>query len=133
MSTANVQDKQRMSTDNLQANGDAIMAFPFHKIGFGFALGAAAGSTCKKWTKDVAYGVGVGFMFLQALSHYGFIQINWRAIKEKTEKALDADGDGKFDAKDVKVYFTRFLGFLRNGVPDAVGFTAGFYSGIQYL
>ena len=112
---------------------DAITNFPYHKVGFGFALGAATGSTVKKWTRDMAYGVGASFMFLQALSHYGFIKINWTVIKEKAEKALDADGDGKFDAQDVKIYFKRFMSFLVNGVPDAVGFTGGFYAGIEYL
>lgn len=113
---------------------DTILSkIPLQQVSFGVLLGAAAGSTFKKWTKDVAYGVGVGFIFLQTLSYYGFIQINWRLIKEKTEKALDADGDGKFDMNDVKVYAKKLFGFLKSGIPDTVGFGTGLYLGLQYL
>jgi uncharacterized membrane protein (Fun14 family) len=112
---------------------DIISNFPIQQIGFGMCLGAASGATFKRWSRDVMYGVGVGFIFLQTLSHYGFISIHWNAIKDKTEKVLDVNGDGKFDADDVKVYLKRLLSFLQKGVPDSVGFTAGFYAGIQYL
>jgi uncharacterized membrane protein (Fun14 family) len=113
---------------------DSIIAkIPIQKISFGVLIGAATGSTVKRWTKDVAYGVGVGFIFLQTLSHYGFISINWRLIKEKTEKALDANGDGKFDMDDVKLYVKKTFAFLKRGLPDSVGFSAGFFLGIKYL
>ena len=103
------------------------------KVGMAALFGACAGATTKKFTKDLAYGVGVGLIFLQSLSHYGLISIHWGAIMDKATKAVDTNGDGKLDKEDAKNILNKFVKFLSNGIPDAAGFSLGFYAGLQYL
>jgi uncharacterized membrane protein (Fun14 family) len=95
--------------------------------------GACVGVCFKKWTKDAMYGVGGAFVFLQVLSHYGWITINWGTINKKVQAALDQDGDGKLDMKDVKIAGGRALRWLTRGLPDAAGFSAGFVAAVKYL
>ena len=48
-------------------------------------------------------GVGVVFIGLQVLQYQGYINIDFLAVQQQIIETLDADGDGKFDTKDLKV------------------------------
>jgi uncharacterized membrane protein (Fun14 family) len=103
------------------------------KVSVGSLFGVCAGVAVKRRTKEAAYGLGVGFIVLQALSYYGYISIHWGKVKEDIERAADQDGDGKFDAQDLKILVQRGLKILTHGVPDAAGFTAGLYAGLKWF
>jgi uncharacterized membrane protein (Fun14 family) len=103
------------------------------KVSIGSLFGVCAGVAVKRLTRDAAYGVGLGFIVLQALSYYGYITINWGKVTDDIQKAADQDGDGKFDATDVKIIVKRGIKFLANGVPDAAGFTTGLYVGFKWF
>jgi uncharacterized membrane protein (Fun14 family) len=96
-------------------------------------LGFCSAAAFKKWSRDAIVGVGSAFIFLQGMKHLGFIEIHWHVIGKRVGKALDQNGDGKFDGEDVKILAQRGMDFLRNGLPDAAGFTIGFYSGLKLL
>ena len=102
------------------------------KMTIGTVFGACAGTAVKRLSKDAMYGAGVALIGLQALAHYGWIEIHWRKIGQDIEKAADLDGDGKFGFSDIKILLQRTVKFLGNGVPDAAGFTAGFYGALKW-
>jgi uncharacterized membrane protein (Fun14 family) len=109
------------------------MALNVQKVSVGTVFGVCTGVAIKRLTKEAAYGAGVGFIFLQGLSHYGYITINMSKIKDDIEAAADQDGDGKFGASDVKIMIQKTIKFLSKGVPDAAGFTVGIYAGFKWL
>ena len=51
-----------------------------------------------------AYFIGVVFISIQYLAYKGVIKINWNKALGSIGAALDRDGDGKFDYKDVKIW-----------------------------
>lgn len=123
-------------TDEITKAAEAA-GFDIGKLAVSVSLtsiyGACTACAVKKWTKDVAYGIGATFVLLQAASYYGFLTIHWGTVNKKIQSALDADGDGKFDMNDVKVYFRRFMNVMTTGLPDVAGFSVGFWTGIKYL
>jgi len=46
-------------------------------LGFGGVAGAIVGYTAKKLTKLVALGLGLLFIAVQLLVHYGLIEVHW--------------------------------------------------------
>eukprot|EP00672_Neobodo_designis_P015633 CAMPEP_0174828448 /NCGR_PEP_ID=MMETSP1114-20130205/1341_1 /TAXON_ID=312471 /ORGANISM="Neobodo designis, Strain CCAP 1951/1" /LENGTH=111 /DNA_ID=CAMNT_0016062167 /DNA_START=52 /DNA_END=387 /DNA_ORIENTATION=+ len=103
------------------------------KVSVGSVFGVCTGYAVKRLSQEAAYGAGLGFIFLQALSYYGYIQINWKKVKDDISKAADQDGDGQFDSTDVKIIIKRGISFLSHGIPDAAGFSAGLWVGFRWL
>lgn len=75
--------------------------------------------------------IGVGFIFLQTLAYKGYITIDWDQIKLSLHKTVDATGDGKVDAEDLKAYWQKVKKILTQNVPNAGGFSIGFLYGVQ--
>jgi uncharacterized membrane protein (Fun14 family) len=97
------------------------------------AFGACVGVAAKRLTKEAMYGVGLGFIALQTLSYFGYVQIQWKRISNDVQSAVDQDGDGKITATDLKILLDRFLNLMTNGLPNAAGFTTGFYVGVKWF
>ncbi len=112
---------------------ELLSSVPVGRIGFGGVLGACAASTLKKWTRDVAYGVGMGLIALQALSHYGLVTVHWEKVRDCVTGAVDTNGDKKVDQVDVRKGMSRVVAFLGAGIPDTAGFAVGFAAGLQWL
>mmetsp|Transcript_14128 Transcript_14128/g.21300 ORF Transcript_14128/g.21300 Transcript_14128/m.21300 type:complete len:207 (-) Transcript_14128:78-698(-) len=103
------------------------------KLGFGGVMGWTAGYAAKKIGKAAAFGTGCLFILFQGMAYAGFIEIKWGAIEEKVEAAMDLDGDGKVDAKDAMVAWTKYIKpMLTHGLPSAGSFTLGFLGGVKY-
>lgn len=96
-------------------------------------FGCCAGVATKRLTKDAMYGVGMAVIGLQTLSYLGYIKINWSAVEDDIVKAVDQDGDGKLTASDASAILKRFAKFLSTGMPNAAGFSTGFYGAIRYF
>ncbi len=103
------------------------------KVSVGSLFGACVGVAVKRLSKDAAYGVGIGFIALQALSYYGYITINWSKVTTDISKAADQNGDGKFDGSDLLISIRKGIKFLTRGFPDAAGFTTGLYIGFKWF
>jgi len=102
------------------------------KLGFGGVLGFCTGYAAKQVTKAVAVVVGVLFVVLQTLAHYGFIDVKWDQVKAKIVKVFDVDGDGKFNAADAKTILKGSFSVLKAKLPEASSFVPGFYYGFFF-
>ncbi|CAD2217978.1 FUN14 family, putative [Angomonas deanei] len=103
------------------------------EFGVSGIMGAAVGVATRRLTSDALYGAGLCFVGLQTLAYLGFVSINWTAISGAISDLCDQNGDGKLDMEDVKIFFKKMMGYLSRGLPDAAGFTSGFFVGVKYL
>lgn len=102
------------------------------KLGFGGAMGFCSGMLFKKVGEIACYGVGVVFIGLQVLQYQGYINIDFLAVQQQIIETLDADGDGKFDTKDLKIYWRKLKDVLEHGLPSASSFGGGFALALYY-
>eukprot|EP00600_Ochromonadales_sp_CCMP1393_P004545 CAMPEP_0174967920 /NCGR_PEP_ID=MMETSP0004_2-20121128/7846_1 /TAXON_ID=420556 /ORGANISM="Ochromonas sp., Strain CCMP1393" /LENGTH=160 /DNA_ID=CAMNT_0016217095 /DNA_START=161 /DNA_END=643 /DNA_ORIENTATION=+ len=102
------------------------------KLGFGGIMGVCTGVALKRLGNNVAAVLGVGFVCLQGLSYYGYIQIDYGKVQEDAKKLADADGDGKLTSNDLKMIWAQVKHFLTYNLPSAGGFSAGFAMGLYY-
>eukprot|EP01084_Bolivina_argentea_P090901 163710_1 len=121
-----------MSKDEDKQSSSITMTAIGAPLTFGLAMGACAGYASKKATKVAAGLIGVSFIGLQLLQHGGYITVDWMKIEKDVEKALDQDGDGKFDRKDIEILRKKYMGILQQSLLTGGGFAAGFYAGIKY-
>lgn len=85
-------------------------------LGFGSAVGAAAGYATKKLARLMALAVGVLILALQALSYAGWVDVDWAAIAQWT----GAQGP---------TFADQFRSALVTNVPFSGGFMGGFTIG----
>lgn len=74
---------------------------------------------------------GLGFVTLQTLSYYGYIEISHNKFKSTVENALDLNKDGKVDKSDIRQSFDRLMGVLAYDLPSGAGFVGGFLGGVK--
>lgn len=70
-------------------------------------------------------------MSLQALSYYGYINVDHKQLERDFTKAVDLNNDGKIDAEDGKILMDKLLHVLQFNLPSGGGFVAGFYGGLR--
>ena len=68
----------------------------------------------------------------KVLQHQGYIDVHWMKIEQDVEKALDQDGDGKFDAKDIAILKRKYMAVVQQSVFAGSGFIAGFAAGFKW-
>jgi uncharacterized membrane protein (Fun14 family) len=74
---------------------------------------------------------GLGFVSLQTLSYYGYVNVDHVAIKKDFENFLDLNDDGKIDKEDGEIASTKVLEILQFNMPAGGGFAAGFVGGLR--
>jgi uncharacterized membrane protein (Fun14 family) len=74
---------------------------------------------------------GLGFMSLQTLSYYGYVQVDHSKIQSDFNKAMDLNKDGKVDKEDAQIASDKLMEVLQYGLPTGGGFGAGFIAGIR--
>lgn len=94
-------------------------------------MGYCSGLAFRKASRFAAVVIGVGFMGLQGAKSLGYIDIDWNKIKDDAIKPLDANKDGKFDADDAQIWWKKSQEVLKDSVPGAGGFSAGFLLGAR--
>jgi uncharacterized membrane protein (Fun14 family) len=94
-------------------------------------MGYCSGLAFRKASRFAALIIGVGFMGLQGAKSLGYIDVNWNKIKDDALKPLDANNDGKFDADDAQIWWKKSQLILKDSVPGAGGFSAGFLLGAR--
>lgn len=102
------------------------------KLGFGGVMGYFAGAAVKRFGEEVAVVIGISFIGLQALSYFGFINVDYGKIKNEVEKKLDVTGDGKFDTSDALAIWNELKKILTHSLPSAGGFSLGLALGLYY-
>ena len=97
------------------------------QLSVGALLGYSAGYAINVTAHVAAYFVGIVFISIQYLAWKGMVKIQWSEILDQAEKALDRDGDGKFDIKDAKIWWNDLLTILTWNMPGGSGFLFGLY------
>jgi len=103
----------------------------FGQIGFGGVMGYCSGMAFRRVGKFVGLVIGVGFMGMQTAKNMGYIDVDWNKIKDDAIKPLDMNSDGKVDAQDIEVLWKRSQAIMKDSVPEAGGFSAGFLLGAR--
>ena len=101
------------------------------QLTYGFIAGFCSGLALKKAGQIAATVLGVGFVSLQTLSYFGYIEIKHDRFKQNVENSLDLNKDGKVDKSDFQQYFDKLMGVLTYNMPGGAGFTAGFFGGVR--
>ena len=98
---------------------------------YGFIAGFCSGIALKKAGQLAATVLGVGFVSLQTLSYFGYIEIKHDRFKQNVENSLDLNKDGKVDKSDFQQYFDKLMGVLTYNMPGGAGFVGGFLGGVR--
>jgi len=94
-------------------------------------MGYCSGMAFRRVGKFVGLVIGVGFMGMQTAKNMGYIDVDWNKIKDDAIKPLDMNSDGKVDAQDIEVLWKRSQAIMKDSVPEAGGFSAGFLLGAR--
>lgn len=119
-------------------------------ISYGFVSGFCSGYALKKVGKVVAvvlgmfvdlppklilimvrFPVGLGFLGVQTLANFGYINVDHSQISDDFSKALDLNQDGKVDQEDANIAYEKTLNALQLNLPAGGGFAAGFIGGLR--
>ena len=82
------------------------------QLTYGFLAGWCSGMALKRVGQAAATVLGIGFVTLQTLQYYGYIEISHDKFKSTVEDALDLNKDGKVDKSDVRASFDKLMGVL---------------------
>jgi len=102
------------------------------KLGFGAIMGYCSGIAMYKVGKALAVTIGVGFIGIQTIVSFGWIEVDWVKLKIDFIQKVDTTGDGLLSADDAKVYWQKLKKLLTNKIPSAGGFSMGFLYGVRY-
>jgi hypothetical protein len=58
--------------------------------------------------------------------------VHWERMNEQLVARLDADGDGKVTAADLKTHFDRLVNLLGFELPAGAAFGTAFVMGLRY-
>ena len=101
------------------------------QVTYGFLAGYCSGLALKKAGQIAGTIIGCGFIFLQTLSYYGYIDIQHDKFKATVENTLDVNKDGKVDKSDLQKYFDKLTVVLTYNMPSGAGFVGGFLGGMK--
>jgi len=110
-----------------------MLAPALSQLSMGSVMGYATGYALRVVGKTAAFFVGSAFMCVQMAAYKGYIEVNWaKVVKDARGGLLDQDGDGDFDADDVKLLFAKFLNICTYNLPSGAGFTGGLALGLGF-
>lgn len=66
----------------------------------------------KRVGQAAATVLGIGFVTLQTLQYYGYVEVSHDKFKVTVEDMLDMNNDGKVDQSDTKQMFNKLMGVL---------------------
>lgn len=92
-------------------------------LGFGGVAGAVVGYTAKKLSKLVALALGLLFIAVQLLVHYGFVEVHWDRVQHTAESAWKGAGGVTLAERAWQV--------ISANLPFGGGFAAGFVIGFK--
>jgi len=91
LSTTMPEDKEieKASSDDAMAIAIEKAKPIIAKVSFGSVVGFCSGYTIKQAGKAAALVLGAGFIALQTIASYGYIDINWAKVKSDAVKSVD--------------------------------------------
>ncbi|KAL7489311.1 hypothetical protein ACHAW6_014903 [Cyclotella cf. meneghiniana] len=102
------------------------------KLTFSSFMGYCGGLTAKKVGRGMAIVIGIAFFGLQGLAYNGFINVDWKKVQDSAVSVVDTNNDGTIDADDLKTYWSKLKRILSSNLPDASGFSLGFFYGLTH-
>lgn len=101
-------------------------------LGFGTMSGFASGFAVKKGARAATGVLGGLFCLFQGAHHLGYVTVNMDKIENDVMKAMDTNGDGKFDEKDAQEWVSKAVTLLTCDTKiSAASFTFGFLAGLR--
>eukprot|EP00923_Selenidium_pygospionis_P043478 GHVN01075043.1.p1 GENE.GHVN01075043.1~~GHVN01075043.1.p1 ORF type:complete len:142 (+),score=10.20 GHVN01075043.1:148-573(+) len=97
----------------------------------GTVLGFCSGYLARTAFKGAVVVGGLGFVSLQALNYYGYVDVKWNKVTNDIQNTLDINNDGVVDQKDFKVLSDQAMRVLAKGLPSTAGFSLGLYYGLR--
>jgi len=95
--------------------------------------GYATGYALRVVGQMAAFAVGSVFMMVQVAAYKGYITVDWvKVSKDAKQNLLDQDGDGDFDADDIKIMLRNFIEVCTYQLPSGAGFTGGLALGLGF-
>ena len=95
--------------------------------------GYATGYALRVVGQMAAFAVGSVFMMVQVAAYKGYITVDWvKVSKDAKRSILDQDGDGDFDADDMKLMLRKFIEVCTYNLPSGAGFTGGLALGLGF-
>jgi len=97
-------------------------------MGLSGGAGLCTGMAVKHIGKQVGILMGVTFLGLQTLQHFGYVSVNWEKADKDFKKVLGEEGDG--DDKTLINAQSAFHKICTANLPNATGFSAGLLIGL---
>lgn len=101
------------------------------QITAGFTAGFCMGYAVKKSLKVAALVIGFIIMSVQILAASGYVTTSWDGASGDFVKWLDANGDGKIDSEDFKIWFNKATAVVGYNLPAGSGWLAGWIAGLR--
>ena len=104
------------------------------ELGISGAVGVGVGIMAKVAAKTALMVLASVYAFLRWLELNDIVDVKWENLRRlvgKTTKLADLNGDGKIDAKDLKLAKAKAVGFFGSAVPSASGLCAGIAIGLK--
>ena len=104
------------------------------ELGISGAVGVGVGILAKAAAKTALMVLASVYAFLRWLELNDIVDVKWENLRRlvgKTTKLADLNGDGKIDAKDLKLAKAKAVGFFGSAVPSASGLAAGIAVGLK--
>ena len=104
------------------------------ELGISGAVGVGVGILAKAAAKTALMVLASVYAFLRWLELNDIVDVKWENLRRlvgKTTKLADLNGDGKIDAKDLKLAKATAVGFFGSAVPSASGLCAGIAIGLK--
>jgi uncharacterized membrane protein (Fun14 family) len=93
-------------------------------------------SSAKRFFSTIGFAsifcyAGLGFLGVQTLANFGYINVDHTRIGDDFNKAMDFNNDGKIDQEDANIAYQYTLKKLTLNLPAGGGFAAGFIGGLR--
>ncbi|KAL8444678.1 hypothetical protein Emag_005390 [Eimeria magna] len=97
------------------------------EVAAGFLFGYAAGAIAKSALKFGLVLVGAGYLAVLAMSHYGWLSVNWHKVGESVVGPLTDATTAAVGGENARALRFKIKGLLQRSIPTTAGFAVGLY------
>ncbi len=114
------------------ALGELVSEEAGWQLTLGGVAGFCSGYAAKKVGRAAALAAGLAFIGVQLARARGVVaEPDWTGVNGALVAALDADGDGRVTAADLRAHGSRLVAVLGFNVPGGAAFTTAFLLGLK--
>ncbi|KAL8275857.1 hypothetical protein Esti_000193 [Eimeria stiedai] len=97
------------------------------ELATGFLFGYATGAIVKSALKFGLVLVGAGYLAVLAMSHYGWLSVNWHKVGESVVAPLTNATTATVGGENSRALRFKIRGLLQRSIPATAGFAVGLY------